>query len=96
MHKKIGLEKALLTFPSYVLLTNELHPSPDETTILGEALFQRSPHFALYIKVQGASMVFINYFSYFLILATPLSIAALAAASATADLSLLSKAAGSI
>lgn len=39
MHKKIGLQKALLTFPSYVLLTNELHPLPDETTILGEALF---------------------------------------------------------
>lgn len=39
MHKKIGLQKALLTFPSYVLLTNELHPLSDETTILGEALF---------------------------------------------------------
>lgn len=66
MHKKIGLQKALLTFPSYVLLTNELHPLPDETTILGEALFSINvpSHFALYIKVRGTSMVFYLFFQF--------------------------------
>ena len=62
MHKKIGLQKALLTFPSYVLLTNELHPFPDETTILGEALFLTLPRTLHYIKKCEGRQWFFTYF----------------------------------
>ena len=63
MHKKIGLEKALLTFPSYVLLTNELHPLSDETTILGEALFiEHSLALCIIYKSAGYVNGFLNYF----------------------------------
>ena len=66
MHKKIGLQKALLTFPSYVLLTNELHPLSDETTILGEALFiEHSLALCIIYKSAGYVNGFLNYFLFF-------------------------------
>ena len=69
MHKKIGLEKALLTFPSYVLLTNELHTVLHGTTILGGMLFRILPHFGLYRKTFFPSMVFFESLVFFSLLA---------------------------